>query len=307
MRIDTTLDSASVDAANATAAAYEILRPQRQTVPLVLASPHSGRRYPPDFVALARLDPVSLRRSEDAFVDELFAGGPARGALLLRALFPRAYVDPNREPYELDPGMFVDALPAYANTDSRRVQSGLGTIARIVSNGAPIYASKLRFAEAAARIRDCYRPYHAALGGLVRNTLGGFGCAILLDCHSMPSIGGPMDSDSGTTRVDIVLGDRHGASCHPIVTATAAEVLEGLGYVVRRNLPYAGGYTTKSYGQPSAGVHALQIEVNRALYMDEERVERGRGLGAVAANMAQLIEALGSAGRAALVVPAVAE
>ena len=290
-----------------TPAAFEILRPKRQTIPVVLASPHSGRDYPPDFIAQVRLDPLSLRRSEDSFVDELFAGGPARGAPLLRALFPRAYVDPNREPYELDPEMFEDALPAYANTESRRVLSGLGTIARVVANGAPIYRRKLRFAEAEARIRGLYRPYHAALAGLVRETLDAFGCAILLDCHSMPSIGGPMDTDPGAARVDLVLGDRHGHACNPMVTAAAARVLGEQGYLVRHNAPYAGGYTTRHHGQPHLGVHALQIEVNRALYMDEARFERTRGLGVVAAHMSSLVEALGSIDPAVLAAPAVAE
>ena len=291
----------------ATPAAFEILRPKRQTIAVVLASPHSGRDYPPDFIAQARLDALSLRRSEDSFVDELFAGGPARGAPLLRALFPRAYVDPNREPYELDPEMFEDPLPAHANTKSRRVRAGLGTIARVVANGTPIYRRKLRFAEAEARIRGLYRPYHAALAGLIRETLDGFGCAILLDCHSMPSIGGPMDADPGAARVDMVLGDRHGHACDPVVTAVAARVLGGQGYLVRHNAPYAGGYTTRHHGQPRLAVHALQIEINRALYMDEERFERSRGLGVVASHMSSLVEALGSIDPAVLAAPAAAE
>jgi N-formylglutamate amidohydrolase len=288
-------------------AAFEVLRPRRQSIPVVLASPHSGRDYPADFIAEARLDALSLRRSEDSFVDELFAGGPARGAPLLRALFPRAYVDPNREPYELDPEMFEDPLPVHANTESRRVRAGLGTIARVVANGTPIYRRKLRFAEAEARIRGYYRPYHAALAGLMRETLDAFGCAILLDCHSMPSIGGPMDADPGAARVDLVLGDRHGHACNPVVTAAAARVLGDQGYLVRHNAPYAGGYTTRHHGQPQLGVHALQIEVNRGLYMDEERFERTRDLGVVAAHMSSLIEALGSIDPAVLAAPAVAE
>ena len=130
----------------------EVLQPQSQTVPLVFASPHSGTKYPPWFVAASRLDPVALRRSEDCFVDRLFAAAPEQGAPLLRALFPRAFVDPNREPFELDPAMFEDTLPSYANTNSARVAAGLGTIARVVSNGTEIYRGKLRFAEAAERI-----------------------------------------------------------------------------------------------------------------------------------------------------------
>ena len=272
--------------------AFEILRPAEQTAPLVLCSPHSGRDYPPRFVAASRLDPITLRRSEDSFVDELFAAGPACGAPLLRALFPRAYVDANREPYELDPEMFADTLPPFVNTDSPRVRGGLGTLARVVANGEEIYRARLRFAEAEARIRTFYRPYHAALVRLIDETRERFGFALLLDCHSMPSVGGPMDRDPGAPRVDMVLGDRYGTSCHPRLTATVGQVLQALGYAVGRNAPYAGGFTTRHYGAPESGVHALQIEINRALYLDEERLQRGRRLAAVAADMTEVIEAM---------------
>ena len=293
------------DAANS--GAYTIIRPREQTLPLVLSSPHSGRDYPSAFIAASRLDALSLRRSEDAFVDELFRGGPARGAPLLCALFPRAFVDPNREAYELDPEMFEDALPDYVNTESRRVTSGLGTIARIVSSGSAIYRGKLTFAEAERRINDLYRPYHGALEGLIRETLDRFGCAILLDCHSMPSVGGPMDRDPGAKRVDFVLGDRHGASCHPTVTASIIRLLSDRGYVVRVNEPYAGGFTTLHYGQPDRGVHGLQIEINRALYMDESAMERGPGLNTIAKDMAAVVDLLGTLDSRMLTPPAVAE
>jgi N-formylglutamate amidohydrolase len=284
-----------------------IFRPSGQRLPLVLASPHSGSDYAPEFIAASRLDARALRRSEDCFVDELFAGGPARGAPLLCALFPRAFVDPNREPYELDPEMFVGSLPDYVNSESRRVSSGLGTIARIVGSGSAIYRNKLSFAEAERRINDLYRPYHAALEGLIRETLDRFGCAILLDCHSMPSVGGPMDRDPGARRVDFVLGDRHGASCHPSVTASVAKLLSDLGYVVRANDPYAGGYTTLHYGRPLEGVHSLQIEINRALYMDEINFERGPDFDAVAQEMSAVIDVLGALDPASLAPLAVAE
>lgn len=286
---------------------HVVFRPTIQTVPLVLSSPHSGRDYTAEFIAAARLDRLGLRRSEDSFVDQLFAGGPARGAPLLCALFPRAFVDPNREPYELDPEMFEDALPDYANADSRRVSSGLGTIARIVGSGLTIYRKKLRFAEAERRINDFYRPYHAALEGLIRETLDRFGCVILLDCHSMPSVGGPTDRDPGARRVDFVLGDRHGASCHPSVTASVASLLGDLGYAVHINEPYAGGYTTVRYGRPQSGVHGLQIEINRALYMDEINIEHGPGFDIVAARMSAVIDVLGALDPRYLAPPAVAE
>ncbi len=278
--------------AQADGTAFEVLRPVAQTAPLVLASPHSGRDYPAEFTAIARLKGAALRRSEDSFVDELFAAGPGCGAPLIRALFPRAYLDVNREPYELDPAMFEDALPPYVNTHSLRVRAGLGTIARVVADGAEIYRGKLRFADAAARIERCYEPYHAALGALLRATEAAFCFAVLLDCHSMPSVGGPIDRDPGAARADIVLGDRFATSCHPSIAALVARVLTQAGYVVRRNEPYAGGFTTQYYGRPHLGVHALQIEVKRSLYMDETRFERGPGFAGVAATMTRVIEAL---------------
>lgn len=271
---------------------YEILAPARQTAPLVFASPHSGDIYPTDFVARSRLDLRTLRRSEDSYVDELFSAAPACGAPLIRALFPRAYVDPNREPYELDPAMFDGPLPAFVNSNSSRVAAGLGTVARVVANGEAIYRGKLSFAEAEQRIANCYRPYHGALSELVSATATRFGCAMLIDCHSMPSVGGPMERDPGTGRVDIVLGDCHGVSCDPRLTDLAERVLRAEGLAVQRNAPYSGGFTTQHYGRPGEGVHTLQIEVNRALYMNEFTYERGTGFAALRRRLSRLVEAL---------------
>ena len=270
----------------------EILHPERQTVPLVFASPHSGDRYPPEFIAASRLDPVALRRSEDCFVDQLFHAAPQFGAPLLRALFPRAFVDPNREPFELDPAMFEDALPAYANTASARVAAGLGTIARVVTNGQEIYRSKLRFAEAAERIGAYYRPYHRALQDLLEATRRRFGCYLLVDCHSMPSIGGPMDPDAGRGRADFVIGDCFGTSCGEKVAETVETTLKDLGFTVLRNRPYAGGFTTSHYGKPANAMHAVQIEVNRALYMDETAIAPHGGLAPLAEKLSRLVAAL---------------
>jgi N-formylglutamate amidohydrolase len=281
-------------------AGYEIVAPERQTLPLVFASPHSGTDYPGDFIAASRLDPLSLRRSEDSFVDELFEAAPRMGAPLLRALFPRAFVDPNREPFELDPAMFEDELPDYANTRSPRVAAGLGTIARIVANGADIYNGKLAFAEALGRIQGYYWPYHRALGRLVERTRAGFGFCILVDCHSMPSVGGPMDNDSGRRRVDFVLGDCHGTSCAQAVTDTAERALRGLGYHVARNAPYSGGFVTRHYGRPAEGLHSLQIEVNRCLYMDEAEIRRRPGLDRLAEDLQAVIATLGGIEQAAV-------
>jgi len=269
---------------------FDVLNPSRQTVPFVFASPHSGRVYPDAFIAAARLDPVTLRRSEDAFLDELFAAAPYFCAPLLRAHFPRAYVDPNREAFELDPAMFQDRLPSHCNTTSPRVKAGLGTVARVVTSGEEIYRGKLSYADALDRIERLYKPYHAELARLIAETRRRFGTCVLIDCHSMPSIGGPMDQDPGLRRVDMVLGDAHGTSCAPAVTETAERILTSLGFAVARNLPYAGGYTTRHYGQPHEGVHALQVEINRALYMDERAVARGPGLPALAETLARFVE-----------------
>ncbi len=270
----------------------EVLAPATQTVPLVFASPHSGAAYPDDFVLDSPLDDVTIRRSEDAFVDEIFGDAPAMGAPLLRALFPRAYVDPNREPFELDPEMFEDALPEYVNAASPRVAAGLGTVARVVCTGAEIYRRKLRFAEALERVERCYRPYHETLAALIGETRDRFGSCVLIDCHSMPSIGGPMDQDPGRRRVDFVLGDCFGTACDPAIADAVEQRLRGQGYVVTRNAPYAGGYTTRHYGRPDAGVHALQIEINRALYMDETRIERRPYLATLRAQMRGVIDTL---------------
>ncbi len=270
----------------------EILQPVRQTVPLVFASPHSGTDYPADFVAGARLDPLALRRSEDSFVDRLFLAAPDHGAPLLRALFPRAFIDPNREPYELDPTMFEDSLPDYVNTASVRVAAGLGTIAKVVANGQEIYRRKLRFAEAAERIDTYYHPYHRALQDLLDATRERFGAYLLVDCHSMPSIGGPMDPDAGRGRADFVIGDCYGSACAEIVVETIETSLRGQGFAVVRNRPYAGGFTTSHYGKPANGRHAVQIEVNRALYMDESTIEAHRGLPLLAGKLTALIAAL---------------
>ncbi len=279
---------------------HQVLSPGEQRLPLVVASPHSGSDYPAAFVAASRLDPLALRRSEDSFVDEIFAAAPGIGVPLLRALFPRAFVDPNREPFELDPAMFADRLPDYVNTRSPRVAAGLGTIARVVASGADIYRDKLKFSQALQRIQDCYWPYHAALRELVERTRAGFGYCLLLDAHSMPSSGGPMERDHGGLRYDIVLGDCHGTACDPAISEAAAAFLTRRGYRVSRNKPYSGGFVTRHYGRPEEDLHALQIEINRALYMDEERIARGPGLAGLAEDMTALMQALGETAQGSL-------
>lgn len=272
------------------AGVLDVHEPAARRLPLILASPHSGSEYPADFVAASRLDPLALRQSEDSFVDELFAVAPQLGAPLLSARFPRAYLDVNREAYELDPAMFSDALPSYVNAGSPRVRIGLGTIARIVANGENIYAGKLRFADAERRIECLYHPYHQVLHRLVQETAAMFGGCLLVDCHSMPS-----SSGCGQGGADIVLGDCYGAACAPCIVEAARLLLADRGFRVAINAPYAGGFTTGFYGRPRAHRHALQIEINRALYMDERSYCRKPSFAQLVEDLAHLIERLGQA------------
>jgi N-formylglutamate amidohydrolase len=283
--------------------AYEVIRPKDQKLPFVFASPHSGSDYPPDFVAESHLDAMAIRRSEDCFVHELFSGAPRLGAPLIHAIFPRAYLDPNREPYELDPKMFSDPLPSFVNTRSARVSVGLGTIARVVSNGAEIYRRKLTFAEAEQRIDRLYFPYHAMIKQLLVATRAKFGAAVLVDCHSMPSTGSAIEGDAGRRRCDIVLGDRFGTSCDPAVVDLAERHLIDMGFSVARNDPYAGGFVTQNYGRPTEGLHALQIEVNRALYLDENAIARTPAMAEVTDRIGRLIRILGEVDAQALRPP----
>lgn len=286
-----------------------LIMPAEQRLPVVLSSPHSGRTYPPGFLKQARLSGNDLRRSEDSFVDEIFQPAAQLGAPMVHALFPRAYVDPNREAFELDPGMFVDTLPAHANTRSPRVAAGLGTVPRVVAQGQEIYRGRLRVAEAMARIHDLYQPYHVALRHLVNETQRQFGYCLLIDCHSMPSGAAVSSPRAGaaTPDADLVLGDNYGGSCAPEVTEVAAGWLHGAGYRVTRNAPYAGGFTTRHYGKPHGGVHALQIEINRRLYMNEARLTRRQHLPDLAAKMAELIAVLGAIDPGHLRLPQAAE
>jgi len=273
--------------------AIRVVRPERQTRPLVLASPHSGMRYTAPFLSMSRLALPELRASEDSHVDEMFADGPLLGVPILSALFPRVYVDVNRERLELDPSMFHDALPVHTKTDTPRVRAGLGTLPRVAGDGYHIYRRKLSFAEAESRLRQCYDPYHAALSGLIGETSAAFGYCVVLDCHSMPSTA---VAGTGGWRgpPEIVLGDRHGVSCDPVVTNTAEAVLKAAGFRVQRNQPYAGGYTTSHYGRPGLGVHVLQIEINRAIYMNEATREPNGGMVRLATAAPALIESLGA-------------
>jgi N-formylglutamate deformylase len=269
---------------------FEILEPNQWRGPVLFNSPHSGRVYPKSFLRSTRLDLATLRRSEDSFVDELFAGVVRRGYPLLRAHFPRCYVDVNREPYELDPRMFDGRLPSFANTRSLRVAGGLGTIARVVGDAQEIYGRRIPVDDALGRIEGLYKPYHRALRRLLTRVHREKGAVILIDCHSMPSTAGPKDE---RPRADMVLGDRYGTSCAAAVAETIETALRQLGYSVSRNKPYAGGFITEHYGNPSAGVHAMQFEINRALYMDERRYVRAGNFSRVAVDLESVADRLG--------------
>ena len=239
--------------------------------PLVFASPHSGEFYPPSMIEALRLRPDQLRSSEDSLVDALIAPAPALGACVIRARIARAFVDLNRAPFELDPEMFEDELPDFARVRTARVAAGLGAIPRVASGGREIYRRKLTFAEAQTRIDTVHRPYHDALTRLLAQARAAHGVALLIDWHSMPSAAAEAPGRNGRRgpRCDIVLGDRFGAACAPSISALAERTFTAMGYRVARNTPYAGGYTTEHYGRPARRTHALQIEINRALYLDE--------------------------------------
>ena len=266
----------------------DIARPASLLGPLIYASPHSGRSYPSEFLKMSRLDRHALRQSEDGYVDLLFDAAPRSGAPLLRALFPRAYVDVNRARDEIDPRMFADAVPKSIDSRSNRVRAGLGVIPRIVADGHDIYDKKLKYQEAQHRLAGCYDPYHSALENLIKSAMETYGCAVVIDCHSMPSVGGA-PFRRGDQPTDIVLGDRYGSSCANALTGLIEQVFAKQGYCVSRNTPYAGGHVAAAYGRPEAGVHVIQIEINRALYLDELRLTRHRGFNDLRESMTDLI------------------
>jgi N-formylglutamate amidohydrolase len=268
---------------------FEVLEPGECKGSVLFNSPHSGSTYPRAFLTASRLDIATLRRSEDSFVDELIAGVVACGFPLMRAHFPRCFVDVNREPYELDPRMFDGRLPSFANTRSMRVAGGLGTVARVVGDAQEIYDQRIPVDDALRRIESLYKPYHRALRRLFTRLHRDFGAAVLLDCHSMPSSAGSKDE---RPRPEFVLGDRYGTSCVGVVSETVEQTLRSLGYSVSRNKPYAGGFITEHYGNPAAGLHAIQLEINRALYMDERRYERSRDFHRLAADLETLARRL---------------
>jgi N-formylglutamate amidohydrolase len=257
----------------ATGAFFEIVAPAMWNCPLLLSSPHSGNWLPDELLQLSQLSPQRLRRSEDAYVDELFLGCLELGFPMLRALVSRAYIDLNREPYELDPRMFKDSLPGFVNAATPRVLSGLGTIPRIVAEGEDIYRCKLETTQALVRIETVYRPFHHTLAALLKQAVDATGMVVLLDCHSMPETA-IASNQRGNGAVDVVIGDRFGTAAATSLVNELEILMTEAGLRVRRNRPYAGGFITETYGNPKRNQHAIQIEINRALYMNEATLDK---------------------------------
>jgi N-formylglutamate deformylase len=267
-------------------AVYDLTLPPERLSGAVFNSPHSGRAYDAELFGRSRLPREQLRSSEDAFVDELFAAAPELGAPLMAARVPRACVDLNRAPDDLDPALIAGASRRFLNP---RIAAGLGVIPRVVAEGRPILDGKLPLAEAQRRIAAYYHPYHARLRRLLEESRAAFGLAILFDCHSMPHDALAAAPAVWGRRPDLVLGDRFGAACDRWLIDAAAEIFTAADFVVARNAPFAGGYITQTYGRPAAGLHALQIEVDRALYLDEARVEKRPDFDAVRARVTAAI------------------
>mgnify|MGYP001159690294 CR=1 FL=1 len=267
--------------------AYSILRPQIGLCPALFASPHSGREYPQWFCDKLRVPLLDLRQTEDAFVDQLFSSAPTHGAQLIKATYARSYVDLNRDARELDPAMFIGAPPGPVAAPTVRIEAGLGCFPRIGARGESIYAKKLSTAEGRARLDHVYTPYHAALSREIAALRQTFGCAILIDCHSMPS-----RQPGRPDLPDFVLGDRFGSSCTGQLTSLVERFLRAAGFSVTRNAPYAGGYTTRKYGRPKRDVHALQIEINRRLYLNEATVAPIDAMEALTDQLSALVETI---------------
>lgn len=264
------------------------------TSPLLITSPHSGCDYPADFLAASRLNAHDIRQSEDMFVAELFAEAPAAGIPLLAARYPRAYVDLNRAADELEPMLFAEKLPDHIPKPSLRANSGLGTVPRLVAENTPIYDHKLSYAEALHRIETVYQPFHDALAEALREAHQAHGIAVLLDAHSMPSQA-IKKANQAEGDIDFVLGNRHGRACDEKLSDWVGAFLTAKGWRVAYNKPYAGGFITEQYGAPARGLHALQIEINRAIYMEEASHQKHKGFAVLRADIATMMHALTAA------------
>lgn len=275
-------------------AAYQVLHPEQNTSCVVFASPHSGRSYPLAFLEATALDDHAIRSSEDAFVDQLFGCAPAFGASFIEASVPRAFVDLNRSPDELDPALIMGVR---SQSHNPRIASGLGVIPRVVANGRAIYRGKITLADAQKRLDDFWHPYHGMLQGLLDAAHRRHGQAILVDCHSMPHEAVQSSLFTGIKRPEIVLGDRFGAAAGPGVVDRIEAAFTAQGFVVARNAPFAGAYITQAYGRPSRGQHAVQVEIDRSLYMDERRIQPNANFAAVQAALRRVVAELAGIGR----------
>jgi N-formylglutamate amidohydrolase len=262
---------------------------ESEAIPLVLDSPHSGTRYPADFDHAA---PRALvRRAEDTYVEELFASAPRVGATLIEALFPRAYIDPNRHVADIDTALLADAWPGPV-TPSRKTEQGIGLVWRLAHGGTPLYGRRLRAAEVQWRIERCYEPYHARLAEALDDRHRRFGSVWHLNCHSMPAEGDVNADDPGRRRADFVLGDRDGTTCAPEFTGLVATTLSAMGYGVAINDPYKGVELVRKFGRPPEQRHSLQIEINRRLYMNEETLAKLAGFEPLRKDIDRLLEVL---------------
>lgn len=264
---------------------HEVSRPEAWYHPMVFSSPHSGRDYPRKLLGLSPLPLETLRRSEDAYVDELLPTFANQMVPVLKARFPRMFVDVNRSPRELDPALFSGTLDDASESRSNRVMAGFGVIPKLAADGRNIYPARLPSSEARTRLKRCFRPYHDTLDALLEEGRKRFGHVLLVDWHSMPSAA----SASGRLP-DIVLGDLYGASCRERDIALFEDAFLAEGFAVSRNTPYAGGYVAAHYGKPDTGLSVLQIEINRGLYLDERRVARARDFDGFAARIEQVVD-----------------
>ena len=272
-------------------APYLLAEPEAETAPIVFASPHSGNVYPAAMVEALCVPLMDVRRTEDAFVDELFANAPRHGAALLAARYGRSVVDLNRDPHELDPAMFHDGPPRACALPTPRVEAGLGCLPRVGARGEAIYGRLLSKAEGEKRLSGIHDVYHGRLSALLEAQRTRHGRALLIDCHSMPSV-----QPGRRNLSDIVLGDRFGSSSDPRLVNRLERLFRNHGLTVARNAPYAGGYTTRRYGRPKRGIHAIQIEINRGLYMDEQAITRAGGFSSLRpvmdAAIVEMVEAI---------------
>lgn len=279
------------DAGSALAEApFDVTPAMAPAAPALFASPHSGSHYPASMQEALCVPLIDVRRTEDAFIDELFAGAPALGASLVAARYGRSVVDLNRDPHELDAAMFHDGPPRPCALPTARVEAGLGCLPRVGARGEAIYGRLLSRAEGEERLVHIHDAYHLHLAAELDALRRAHGQALLIDCHSMPSL-----QPGRRTLTDIVLGDRFGSSADPRLMARIERSFRAQGFTVARNAPYAGGYTTRRYGRPRRGIHALQVEINRGLYMDEQRITRTSGYyalrDALGQVMAEIIDA----------------